>query len=30
MRAHHLEWRGKADFQQKPEDAEYFRKHPPG
>src|ERR1700694_2757631 len=29
MRAHHNEWRGRADFEQKPEDAEYFRKNPP-
>jgi quercetin dioxygenase-like cupin family protein len=29
MRAHHLEWRGKADFKQRPEDAAYFQEHPP-
>jgi quercetin dioxygenase-like cupin family protein len=29
MRACHYEWRGKADFRQRPEDAEYFRKNPP-
>jgi quercetin dioxygenase-like cupin family protein len=29
MLARHLEWRGKADFKQRPEDAEYFRNHPP-
>jgi quercetin dioxygenase-like cupin family protein len=30
MHARHLEWRGRADFQQKPEDAAYFRDNPPG
>jgi quercetin dioxygenase-like cupin family protein len=30
MLARHIDWRGKADFKQSPEDAEYFRKHPPG
>ncbi len=29
MRAHHIDWRGRADFKQKPEDAEYFRRNPP-
>ena len=29
MSARHLEWRGKADFTQKPEDAAYYRQHPP-
>jgi quercetin dioxygenase-like cupin family protein len=29
MRAHHLAWRGRTDFQQRPEDVEYFRRHPP-
>ncbi len=30
MRAHHLEWRDKADFKQSAEDADYFRRNPPG
>ncbi|HTS39086.1 MAG TPA: cupin domain-containing protein [Xanthobacteraceae bacterium] len=29
MLARHVEWRGKADFKQRPEDADYFRRHPP-
>jgi len=29
MRACHMEWRGKVDFKQRPEDADYFRKNPP-
>ena len=30
MAARHLEWRGNAAWQQSPQDAEYFRRHPPG
>jgi quercetin dioxygenase-like cupin family protein len=29
MMARHIDWRGKADFKVRPEDAEYFRKNPP-
>ena len=29
MMARHLEWRGKADFRQKPDDAAYYRENPP-
>jgi quercetin dioxygenase-like cupin family protein len=29
MLARHIEWRGKTDFKQKPEDAVYFRENPP-
>jgi len=29
MRAHHIDWRGKPDWQQSARDAEYFRQHPP-
>ena len=29
MLARHIDWRGKADFKQSPEDAEYFRNNPP-
>ncbi len=29
MLARHIDWRGKADFKVRPEDAEYFRNHPP-
>ena len=29
MLARHVDWRGKADFKQSPEDAEYFRNNPP-
>jgi quercetin dioxygenase-like cupin family protein len=28
MRARHVDWRGKDGWQQSPEDAEYFRRHP--
>ena len=28
MMARHFDWRGKADFKQKPDDAEYFRQNP--
>jgi quercetin dioxygenase-like cupin family protein len=30
MASRHLEWRGRTDWKQKPEDAEYFRQHPVG
>jgi quercetin dioxygenase-like cupin family protein len=30
MLTRHIDWRGKADFKQSPEDVEYFRKNPPG
>jgi quercetin dioxygenase-like cupin family protein len=30
MLARHIDWRGKADFKLSTDDAEYFRKHPPG
>ena len=29
MRAHHHAWRGNASWRQSPEDAEYYRRHPP-
>ena len=29
MIARHIDWRGKADFKVRPEDAEYFRENPP-
>ena len=29
MMARHFDWRGKADFKVRPEDAAYFRKNPP-
>ncbi len=28
MVAHFVDWRGKADWTQRPEDADYFRRHP--
>jgi quercetin dioxygenase-like cupin family protein len=28
MASRHLEWRGRTDWQQRPEDVEYFRTHP--
>jgi quercetin dioxygenase-like cupin family protein len=28
MRSHHAVWRGRPDWKQRPEDAEYFRRHP--
>jgi len=28
MRAHHCDWRGKKDWTQSAEDAEYYRRHP--
>lgn len=30
MRAHHCEWRGNTGWRQSTEDAEYYRRHPPG
>jgi quercetin dioxygenase-like cupin family protein len=30
MSSRHFEWRGNAQWTQKPRDAEYFRAHPPG
>ena len=30
MRAHHCAWRGNAEWKQSAEDADYYRKHPPG
>jgi quercetin dioxygenase-like cupin family protein len=30
MSSRHFEWRGNAEWKQKPQDAEYFRQHPPG
>ena len=30
MSSRHFEWRGNAQWTQKPRDAEYFRRHPPG
>jgi hypothetical protein len=30
MAARHFDWRGRADFKQSAEDAQYFRRHPPG
>jgi quercetin dioxygenase-like cupin family protein len=30
MLARHIEWRGRPDFEQRPEDAAYFRAHPVG
>jgi quercetin dioxygenase-like cupin family protein len=30
MAARHFEWRGRADFKQSADDADYFRHHPPG
>jgi quercetin dioxygenase-like cupin family protein len=30
MRAHHIAWRGKPDWKQRRDDAEYFRAHPIG
>ena len=29
MSSRHFEWRGNAEWKQKPQDAEYFRQHPP-
>ena len=30
MSSRHFEWRGNTQWTQKPRDAEYFRRHPPG
>jgi hypothetical protein len=30
MSSRHLEWRGNGEWKQRPDDAEYFRAHPPG
>ncbi len=30
MAARHFDWRGRAGFQQSADDADYFRRHPPG
>lgn len=28
MAAHHLDWRGRSDWTQSPQDADYYRRHP--